>query len=105
MSSGNPNMSSELKDLLRLAALQDPSILVPRDQVDKSLGQDPRYLNDLGLEKRHLIRLERLGLALKARYQTTNKTGKSYFLDLDKQPIYVTGPQRVRWILFQEALS
>lgn len=96
-------MNSDLRQSVEEAWALDPLILVPKEEVEKSLGQDPGYLKSLGLEKHHLIRLERLGLAVKARYQTTNKTGKAVFVDNDKNPIPVTGPQRTRWIIFKEA--
>lgn len=87
-------MNSDLHLCLTHAVSQDPKILTPKDQVEKSLGEDPRYLESLGLEKHHLIRLERMGLAIKARYQTENKRRRA-----------VTGPHRVRWIILEGALS
>lgn len=93
-------MKQSLKDRIRLAAMQDKEILVSREQVESTLGQDPRYLQTLGLEKSDLIQLERLGLAIKARYATTNKAARWAHLEEDKRP---TGPQRVRWIILQGA--
>lgn len=92
-------MNQTLKDVLALAVIQDPKIMVSKDEIEISLGEDTRYLETLGLTKRHLIRLERLGLAVKARYATENKNPRhSKFLP-ENRP---TGPHRNRWILIRE---
>lgn len=89
-------MKSEATRLkLKKAAEKDPQILCPRDKVEETLGSDPKYLeNELGLTKSDMIRLERLGLAIRARYATSNK----------RKPD-VTGPHRVRWVIFLEGGS
>lgn len=73
---------------LRLAYGQDPEIVVERKDVENTLGSDPGWLNELGLEKQDLLRLERMGFAIKARYV------------ISKSKVH-----RVRWILLKEALQ
>lgn len=93
----------KITETLKLLAQQDPSLCVDRDRVDETFGHNPAYLLDTyGITKSDLIRLERLGLAMKARYVTKNKTGKSYFKDTEGNPVPVDGEHRVRWILFKE---
>lgn len=71
----------------------DPGILCERGKETETFGSDAHYLNDiLDLTKNDLIRLERLGYAIKARYVTKNKRHP----DID-------GPHRVRWLLFKES--
>ncbi len=86
--------SKQALDHLRRAAEKDPNIVTPREDIEKSLGSDPRTLSDLGITGGDLLRLQRLGLAVKARYATSN----------NKRP-EVTGPHRTRWIIFKEALG
>lgn len=101
MNLGEITMGSSTREVLNAAAEKDPAILTAKEDIEKSLGQDPRYLKTLGLEKNHLIRLERLGLAVKARYSTANKTGRRVFGSEEA----VTGPHRTRWIIFSEAVT
>jgi hypothetical protein len=82
-----------LSDRLRAAVTQDPAILTERTELEKTLGQDPRWLSELGIEKADLIRLSRLGYAIKARYEIKKQRKKS------------TGPHRIRWIIFSDALA
>ena len=77
-------MSKAVLAKFRVALEKDPEIAVDRTKAEETLGSDPRWLLELGLTKGNLIQLERIGLALKARYST--KQG-----------------HRVRWILFKEA--
>lgn len=80
-------MNPNLLDRLKHAIGRDPEIVVSREDIGTTTGQDPRWLADLGLEKRDLIRLQRKGFAIKAHYQTKE------------------GPVRVRWIIFKEAVE
>jgi len=74
------------KDKVKAAALKDPEIICAKDKAGETLGSDAKYLEEiLGIGKSDLIRLERLGLAVKARYET--KQG-----------------HRIRWLIFSEAL-
>lgn len=66
----------------------DPKVFCKKEEVVEVLGSNPDYLLELGLTKSDLIRLERLGLAVKARYVVEK-----------------TKMHRVRWLLFTEALS
>lgn len=67
----------------------DPSIFCDKNKIEETLGSNPAYLEDVfGLTKSDLIRLEREGLAFKARYRVEK-----------------TGEHRVRWILFTEAVN
>lgn len=91
-------MNPVFKKVLK-AAEKDPDILSNREDLQDTVGQDHRYLKTLGLDKSDLIRLERLGLALKCRYVTKNKTGRKV------GDYEVTGPHRVRWVIFMEALN
>lgn len=77
------------------AAEKDPSILCERGKEDECFGSNPDYLLDVhGITKSDLIRLEREGLALKARYETRHP----------KPDRGVCGTHRVRWILYKEAV-
>jgi hypothetical protein len=84
------------KTILKLkdAAYLDSALLTPKAKAGETFGHNPAYLETLGLTKSDLIRLSRLGFALKARYATKNK----------KRP-HLTGPHRTRWILFSEVLD
>lgn len=80
-------MSPALKTKLIKAFEKDPDILCRKAEVQETLGSDARYLDEvLGLNKSDLIRLERLGLSFKARYET--KAG-----------------HRIRWVIYKEALE
>lgn len=86
----------DLKERVKFAAERDPEILIAPSALESTLGSDQDYLNDvLGITKQDLKRLERLGLAIKARYSTENQnpSGKRFG---------VTGPHRTRWILLTE---
>lgn len=90
---------------LEKAALKDPMIFCERSDLDKTLGNDFYYLRDLfGFTKSDLIRLERLGFAFKARYQTENKSNRKVRISKDVE-IPVTGPHRIRWVLFKDVLN
>ncbi len=90
-------MSEQIKKKIRIAAEKDPDILCSKEELGETLGNNPDYLEDvLGITKSDLIRLERLGLAMKARYSTENKTLRG--------KLGVTGPHRTRWIIFKEAV-
>lgn len=81
-------MTEDLQRRIMKAAESDPDILCRRSEIESTLGSDAHYLaNELGITKRDLIRLEREGLALKARYVTKE------------------GPHRVRWLIFFEVLD
>ncbi len=96
---------------------KDRDLLCDRSDLENTLGNDEKYLFEvLGLTKSDLIRLEREGLAMKARYSTANKTkrmfkrakivhneGEKPRIDFDSLP--VTGPHRIRWIIFKEVLG
>lgn len=89
-------------ETLQLLSRQDPKLCVDRDKVDETFGYNPQELLDrYGITKSDLIRLERLGLAMKARYVTRNTRNVSYFKDVEGKPVAVDGPHRVRWILFK----
>lgn len=86
------------------AAEKDETIFTERGKETDTFGHNPLMLLEVhGITKSDLIRLERRGLAMKARYVTRNKTGKSYFKDKENQSVTVDGPHRVRWVLFREA--
>lgn len=108
---------NKLTETLKLLAQQDPKLCVKRDEMDKTFGHNPLYLLDTyGLTKSDLIRLERLGLATKARYEVRHP--KANLWDkLDEKinehnakvsdenarlPLVprVCGTHRTRWILF-----
>lgn len=80
---------------LTAAIEKDNTIAVHPNEINSSNGQDPRYLEYLGLSKSDLIRLSRIKRAIKARYATQNPCKHS--------PL--TGPHRIRWILTTEALD
>lgn len=94
---------------IQLAYEKDPEILCDKSQVDNNLGHNPDYLLDIhGITKADLIRLERLGLAMKARYETRHpKAGlyeSAYKQGLSPtQYVCKTGTHRVRWLIFKGA--
>ena len=80
-------MTKQLRSKLEAGQQQDNNLLVPKDQAGNTLGHNPDYLDtELGITKSDLIRLERGGMALKARYDAN-------------------GTHRTRWIIFKEALE
>jgi hypothetical protein len=88
---------------VRAAAEKDETIYTERGKETETFGHNPAYLLDThGITKSDLIRLERLGLATKARYVTRNKSGRWQFKDAEGEKIIYDGPHRVRWILFKE---
>lgn len=103
-------MKQALRDKLIRAYEADPEIVCSKEDVDKTLGSDPHYLNDVfGITKSDLIRLERLGLALKARYETRhpkadlyNKLNEVRTRNGLKPEVCKTGTHRVRWLIFKE---
>lgn len=68
---------------LAIAISKDRDIIIPRSKIQESLGSDFCWLVHLGLTKGDLIKLERDGRAIKARYSA--KDG-----------------HRVRWLIFEE---
>lgn len=100
-------MKQSLLEKLKKAVEKDPDIICDRTSVEETLGSDANYLHDvLGLTKSDLIRLERLGFALKARYATQSKRKiaiKNSEGNIELKD--VTGPHRVRWLIFKEALE
>jgi hypothetical protein len=80
---------SSVKAKLQKASIQDPSIICEKDKVSETLGSNPDYLKDVfNITKSDLIRLEREGLAMKARYEVEK-----------------TREHRIRWLIFKEALE
>jgi len=91
---------------VRAAAENDPTLLTDRDKLGETLGHNPAYLLDVhGITKSDLIRLERKGLAMKARYEVTSKNKRYFSKEIaEKNPeLHITGTHRVRWILFRES--
>jgi hypothetical protein len=103
-------MRDSLKAKLKKAFEQDSDIFCAKADIETTLGSNPDYLKDVfQITKNELIRLERLGLAFKARYSTRNNTKRKLRI-LDKDGILVskhliTGPHRTRWIIFKEVLD
>ena len=56
----------EALERLKLATGQDSSIMVGLEEAQIHPGNEPEYLSQLGLEKKHLKRLEKLGIAFRA---------------------------------------
>lgn len=75
---------------------KDPTILTDRSKIEETLGNDPRWLNELGLDKKDLIKLQKMGLAHKAYYETDRNKKRRMVGNY-----MVTGPIRTRWILFK----
>lgn len=95
-------MKQKLKDKLMAASTQDSKLYTERGKEEETFGHNPEYLEDtFGITKVDLIRLERAGMALKARYVTRNPKNISYFKDDAGNPVAVDGPHRVRWIIFK----
>jgi len=98
-------MKAELKEKLLRAARGDRDLVCDRENLDKVLGHNPDYLKDVfDITKSDLIRLERLGLAMKARYVVEHKRKRYVSVGAAITNIPVTGTHRVRWIIFKEAL-
>ena len=96
----------ECIEKVRQAAALDPSILCERGKERETFGSNPDYLLDMhDITKQDLIRLERMGFAMKARYVTSNPRNVAYFKDDKGEPIKVDGPHRTRWIIFKEVLG
>ena len=99
-------MKQELLNKVKAAVEKDPEVVCGKEDIETTLGNDANYLKDIhGLTKNDLIRLERAGLALKARYATKGKR-KCFTVDKEgnKTTYDITGPHRVRWLIFKEAL-
>lgn len=95
-------MNPMLRMKIKLAAERDAELLTSKSDVETTLGHDAKYLlEQLDLSKNDLIRLERLGLAMKGRYATE---GKRTILLKDGSKVGITGPHRIRWIIFKEAI-
>lgn len=89
-----------------VAAEKDPSILIDRSDLNKTLGSNPAYLLDVhGITKSDLIRLEREGLAMKTRYEVSVKQKRYISRETAEQNpgAHITGTHRVRWVLFRKA--
>lgn len=104
-------MKQELKAKLVMASRRDPELVCDKADTDKVLGHNPDYLLEVhSITKSDLIRLERLGLALKARYETRHP--KADLIDKinaarpeEKPLVCKTGTHRTRWLIFKEALN
>lgn len=87
-------MKEELLARLKKALEKDPFIICKPEQFDKHPGRPLEYLEGLGLLKSDLKRLERLKMAIRARYWDTptmeyrRNPGSKY-----------CGGHRLRWIL------
>lgn len=91
-------VSNRIKDKIRLAYMQDKTVCTKRGELSTTFGKNPLELLELyDITKADLIRLERRGFAMKARYATENKTvrGRNG----------VTGPHRIRWVIFDDLLD
>ena len=98
-------MKAELSKKLQSAYEKDSDIFCEKSEAGETLGSNPNYLLDVfGITKSDLIRLERLGYAVKARYATVNPRKRFMFETADKKPIFLTGPHRTRWIIFKDVL-
>ncbi len=87
--------SEQTLSKLKKAVEKDLEIVCAKADVATTLGSDANYLLDvLGITKSDLVRLERLGFAVRALYDTGNRRNKG-----------VVGPLRVRWVIFKEALE
>lgn len=79
-------MKSTLINKIKKAVEQDPKIICDRADIGDTFGNNPDYLLDVfGITKSDLIRLEREGYAMKARYEVEK-----------------TKEHRVRWVIFKE---
>jgi len=88
---------------VKAAAEKDESIYTERGKETETFGHNPLMLLEVhGITKSDLIRLERRGLAKKARYVTRNTRNIGYFKDAEGETVRVDGPHRTRWILFKE---
>ncbi len=98
---------------LKNAYEKDPKIFTERGAESETFGSNPDYLRDVfNITKNDLIRLEREGLAIKARYETRHPKAELYEklnearTKIGQQPIVCqTGTHRVRWIIFKEAIN
>lgn len=102
-----------LKNKLIKAYSADVEVLTPLDKISTTFGHNPDYLLDIhGITKSDLIRLERLGYAIKARYETAHPKAKM-FEEINKKreelklpPVFCkNGTHRIRWIIKLEVLD
>jgi hypothetical protein len=92
-------MTKALHTKLCNAVTSDPAIFTTKDKINEALGNNPEYLYSIfEFTKNDLIRLEKLGFAVKCRYVTENNNPKRRFKD-------TCGPHRVRWVLFKEVFN
>jgi hypothetical protein len=89
---------------LLTAITKDPKIVTTKEQIGDHPGNDPKYLESLGLEKRHLWRLAKMGLAIKARTKNIWLPGEA-LPGLKKLcevgSTYRGNGSRTKWILLQ----
>lgn len=96
---------NDLQERLNLALGQDPSIVTTPEEAHTHLGNTTEYLVSIGLEKRDLKKLERHGLAIRAR--TYN--GQQEYTDIKDKQGFATGlvgvnsnfmeGSKIKWIL------
>lgn len=113
-------MRATLIEKVRIASEKDAELLCSRDQLESVLGHNPDYLLEVhGITKNELIRLERKGLAFKAKYEVAHpKTAVWDRIDakiqehnskMENAPLPLVprknGTHRVRWIIFREVLD
>jgi hypothetical protein len=123
-------MAKNAINAYRQAIAQKPEIVTTRDNLKDHKGNSMDELEALGLTKQHLLRLQRMGLALKAltpnvfapksdepncwvqvpveykdKYQKPNgyvRAEKRVEMELRPRYWYRGKGSRVRWILFAE---
>lgn len=82
-------MQELLRSKLSAAYKQDPELMCDKDNIGKTFGHNPKYLEEvLGINKSDLQKLEKLGLAVKAHYR-----------------VQASGELRVRWLIFKGAIT
>lgn len=93
----------EFLEKLKAAVIQDNKIICKKSDIGNHTGCDEAYLESLGLHKKHLIRLQRLGLAIKARTKNIWLPGEILPNGkvVPEGQTYRANGSKTKWILLQ----
>lgn len=94
----------ECVQMLNIAISQDPTICTTRADIENHNGNDPAYLDSLGLTEKHLRRLEKMGLAVRGYTRNIWYPGEKAPNEKEPKPgnsIRGSG-HHVKWLLIKE---
>lgn len=97
-------MSDKALERLTLALGQDSSIATTQDGLMEHPGNDPKYLDALGLENRYLKDLEKMGKAIKTYTKNIWVPGEVDPDGFRVQPgsTHRSTGMKVRWLLLKD---